>query len=322
MKGQYVISIENRKVKYELVIDRSVTVIKGNSGTGKTTLIRMIQGYEAQGNKSGIRYRCAPTVRLHVLMAGMNWDRELIEHKGEILFIDESVDYLYSEAFQIAFASADSYLVVISRSGKFSQLPFSVDSIYELKTESKQDVNLTRMCKFYSFKKDTAKPNLIITEDSNSGMDMMNTIFPELVTSAKGNSSVPITLNNHYNDDGMIFVLVDGAAFGGYIARTMNIANLRGDTIIFAPESFEYMLLKSDSYYKHLTEELTSTYDFCDSKDFMTWERYYTALLDTICFDYYGFHYSKKRLEKCFLSENVVNQVEECMYQNAIEIAD
>ncbi|MCD7948952.1 MAG: hypothetical protein LUG12_01650 [Erysipelotrichaceae bacterium] len=54
MVGKHHIEIENRRAKYILDIERKVTVIKGNSGTGKTTLIRMLQGYLAQGNKSGI----------------------------------------------------------------------------------------------------------------------------------------------------------------------------------------------------------------------------------------------------------------------------
>ena len=321
MKGQYKISIENRKVKYELSIERSVTVIKGNSGTGKTTLVRMVQGYEAQGNKSGIKCRCIPEVELHVLLPGMNWERELEEHRGHILFIDESVDYLYSEAFQVAFASSDAYLVVISRSGRFSQLPYSIESIYELRTERNQDVSLTRMYRLYSYQRDNQEPLTTITEDSNSGMDMMKQIFSGNVISARGNANVSKVIRERFSDDGLVFAIVDGAAYGGYIDRTMNIASLRGNTVIFAPESFEWLLLQLDAYRRHLSDELEKTYDYCDSRDFLTWERYFISLLDKISFDYYGFHYSKKKLDKSLLNQNVIEQVKARLYQNAVSIA-
>jgi predicted ATPase len=57
MVGKYYIEISNRKLKYKLEIERKITLIKGNSGTGKITLIRMLQGYIEQGNKSGIKIK-------------------------------------------------------------------------------------------------------------------------------------------------------------------------------------------------------------------------------------------------------------------------
>lgn len=266
MKGRYELSIFNRKVKYELIIERNVTVIKGNSGTGKTTLIRMVQGFEAQGNRSGIAVKTFPVVKLHVLLPEANWERELEERSGQILFIDESVDYLYSEAFQMAFSKSDAYLVVISRSGSFSQLPYSINSIYEFRTEKKNGLSLTKMYHLFNYKDDNNSPEIVIAEDSNSGMEMFNKIFHDEVISAFGNANVSKKIGEHIRETGFLFVIVDGAAFGGYIARTMNMALLRGHTIIFAPESFEFLLLQLDSYRRHLSNELDETWNYCDSK--------------------------------------------------------
>lgn len=54
MRGSYRIIIQNHRVHYDFVIRRNITVIKGNSGTGKTTLIDMLAEYEANGRSSGI----------------------------------------------------------------------------------------------------------------------------------------------------------------------------------------------------------------------------------------------------------------------------
>ena len=318
MVGRYQLTIRNRRIEYEVTIDRSVTVIKGNSGTGKTTLIRMIQGYEAQGNRSGIMCRCTPDVKLHVLLPGMNWERELDERKGQILFIDESVDYLYSESFQKAFIRADSYLVIISRSGRFNQLPYAVNSIYELRTEKSKDISLTKMYRLYEYKPDDKTPQRVVTEDSNAGMEMMEQIFPDRVVSANGNANVAKLIGDDDEEKGLLFAVVDGAAFGGYIERTMNAAIIRGNTIIFAPESFEYLVLQLDAYRRHLSDEISATWKYCNSGAHLTWERYYTALLDSISYDNYGFHYSKKRLNKSFKNDNVKRQIRENLYKYAV----
>ena len=42
MRGKYNIIIANNKVEFNLVVDRKVTIVKGDSGTGKTTLYRII----------------------------------------------------------------------------------------------------------------------------------------------------------------------------------------------------------------------------------------------------------------------------------------
>ena len=101
MKGKYEFEISNRRMTFQLEIERSVTVIKGNSGTGKTTLIRMLLGYLEQGKRSGIQIKAGENVALTVFTQLTHWDLELEQLKGTIIFIDESVDYIYTKAFQI-----------------------------------------------------------------------------------------------------------------------------------------------------------------------------------------------------------------------------
>ena len=45
MIGKYKINIRNNKVNFELEIKRRITVIKGSSGTGKSTLITYIDNF-------------------------------------------------------------------------------------------------------------------------------------------------------------------------------------------------------------------------------------------------------------------------------------
>lgn len=42
MKGSYEVIVQSRRLQYKFVIRRNITIIKGNSATGKTTLLEMI----------------------------------------------------------------------------------------------------------------------------------------------------------------------------------------------------------------------------------------------------------------------------------------
>ena len=43
MKGKYHIVIQNNKLRYELDIRRNITIIRGDSATGKTKLIQLLE---------------------------------------------------------------------------------------------------------------------------------------------------------------------------------------------------------------------------------------------------------------------------------------
>lgn len=319
MKGKYHIEVSNRKLLYQLDIERKVTVIKGKSGTGKTTLIRMLQGYLEQGNKSGIKVINESNVQITVFTPTTNWERDLQELKNHIIFMDEAVDYLYTKGFQTEFAKTDNYLVVISRSGKFAHLPYAVNSIYELRTEKNQGTHLTKMYRLYNEKRMMLEADNVITEDANAGREMMECIFPCKVVAAAGNGKVAAEIQKVIKTPGNLCIIVDGAAFGGFISRVMALVKIRGNACVFAPESFEYLILSTDNYSRFLKDELKQTWNYCDSSEFLTWERYFTVLLDTICFENFGFHYSKSKLNDSFKNENIFQQIKELLQETAVQ---
>ena len=58
MKGSYKIVVQNSKVRYDFVIRRNITIIRGDSATGKTTLVELIREYYEDGDESGIVLSC------------------------------------------------------------------------------------------------------------------------------------------------------------------------------------------------------------------------------------------------------------------------
>lgn len=54
MRGKHRVIVKNNKLHYEFEIKRNITIIQGDSATGKTTLIEMINQYQNLGTSSGI----------------------------------------------------------------------------------------------------------------------------------------------------------------------------------------------------------------------------------------------------------------------------
>ena len=53
MKGKYHIIVQNSRVRFEFDIKRNITIIRGDSATGKTTLVSMIDIHDRLGENSG-----------------------------------------------------------------------------------------------------------------------------------------------------------------------------------------------------------------------------------------------------------------------------
>lgn len=86
MKGKYKIVVQNNRLHYEFEIKRNITIIKGNSATGKTTLINMLRQAENLGESSGIDVVSSVPCRV---LEGNNWKIILENSSGNIFFIDE-----------------------------------------------------------------------------------------------------------------------------------------------------------------------------------------------------------------------------------------
>ena len=54
MKGKYNITVKSRRIQYKFTVLRNITILRGDSATGKTTLIDMIAAYQENGEASGV----------------------------------------------------------------------------------------------------------------------------------------------------------------------------------------------------------------------------------------------------------------------------
>ena len=133
MKGKYRIVVSNAKVRYDFMIRRNITIIKGDSATGKTTLVEMIQEHYESGKNSGIELNCDRPCRS---LAGRDWKLLLASIHETIVFIDEDNAFLPTNEFAEAVRESDNYYVIVTREG-LPNLPYSVEEIYGIRESGK-----------------------------------------------------------------------------------------------------------------------------------------------------------------------------------------
>ena len=54
MKGKHKIEVRSGRVVFTIELERNITILRGDSATGKTTLVEMLQAYETYGRQSGV----------------------------------------------------------------------------------------------------------------------------------------------------------------------------------------------------------------------------------------------------------------------------
>lgn len=281
MIGKYDIEVVTRKVDYQLTVERNITILRGNSATGKSTLYRAIKQFENDGRASGIKLTCD---RPCVILEGKNWENDLKEIKQSIVFVDEGAKFINTEEFATAIKKSDNYYVLMTRQD-LGNLPYSIHEIYELDTNR---IGNRMFCKQQQiYKSNNIAQNAIIskivTEDSKTGYEFYNEYAKThniQCEHADGKTNVSKKIVNKNNSQTTL-IIVDGAAYGSEMNNTMILINSIPGYILFTPESFEWLLLNSNILNEpYITEVLKAPYNYIESSEFFSWEKYFTDLLN------------------------------------------
>ena len=310
MKGKHKVIIQNNRLHYEFEIKRNITVIQGDSATGKTTLINMLRQAENLGESSGINIVCDVPCRV---LEGQSWKLLLENLSGNIFFADEDNMFINTEEFAEAVQGSDNYFVLITRENLYN-LPYSVEEIYGLRSSGKYQNTrkvYQQMYQIYSNIQDVpVKPEKIITEDSNSGYDFFEAVSRQKgmsCESAGGKSNIFSLLKDAGNEE--ICVIADGATIGPEMNRLYKQSEKHKNIKLYLPESFEWIILKSGLIEgKKLKEILEKPEEYIDSREFLSWERYFTKLLTNITQGTY-LKYNKSKLNGTYLHEKNKEQI-------------
>lgn len=308
MTGKYELELYNNRVHYYLEIKRNITIIQGNSATGKSEFIRLLAAHNANPQSSGIVLNCERTC---TVLTAEDWQSRIAGYSQRILFMDEDALFVKTQAFAEAVLHSDNYFVIITRD-ELPQLPYSIEEIYTMHdvTDSQKYRNTKRVYNetrqlYHSEQFISAKPNTVVTEDSNSGNQFLSVLYGMKCLSANGKSNVRKILQTSADP---VCVIVDGAAFGPEMAECVKILILNDNgSALYAPESFEYLLLKSGISDCPM-DVLERTYEYADSMKYVSWEDFYTAYLADAT-QHTIYQYSKSHLPDAYLTLGNINKV-------------
>ena len=314
MVGSFDVRVSRRRgASYRFTVTRNITVVRGDSGTGKTTLYEMLADHTRLGERSGVTVKCdCPCVAL----TDIDWRNQLGSISSSIVFVDEGLEEISSTEFAGAVKGSDNYYVIFTRS-ELPMLPYSVNEVYRIKTSGKYHTFEPMYKPREGFRYSLSRARLsddfdcLLTEDSKSGFQFFEARFEgEKIEchSAMTNSNVFSWLVEHPDD--CVFVVADGAAFGPYADRVLKLQlQCPNRVTVCLPESFEWLLLRSGIVRSDgLTDLLDSPSAFIDSAEFESWEQFFTDLLEKATRGT-PLAYSKKRLAAGYVAKANADKV-------------
>lgn len=150
MKGNLKIVVSTKRLRYELNLHRNITIIQGDSASGKTTLVQIISDYLSGRTGPGTEVVCDKRC---VVLSGEE-ETAILQLRlltSSVVFVDEQERFLYSKDFAEAVLDSDCYFVFVTRDG-LNMLPYSVNEIYYLKNSgyyqnTKTVQHLVQICK-------------------------------------------------------------------------------------------------------------------------------------------------------------------------------
>ena len=134
MTGAINIKMKNKRNIYNFTLKRNITILRGDSGTGKTTLYDMIKDYNNFDRKdSGVSISCNNNI---VVLEGKDWEQQLEGLSKSIVVIDEGSNFISSQDFARKVRGSDNYFLIITRT-YLAQLPYSAEEVYHIKGSGK-----------------------------------------------------------------------------------------------------------------------------------------------------------------------------------------
>ena len=148
MKGKYKFRVEGKNLLYNFEIKRNITILRGDSATGKTTLLLMLLQYFRDGAASG--YEVETDANYYVFINPPNvgtWYDELSTFHNTIIFIEENNNFVRTRSFAKYVKTSDNYFVIVNRD-PIKNLAYSTKEIYTLESKPSKD----GLKHFYTFK--------------------------------------------------------------------------------------------------------------------------------------------------------------------------
>ncbi len=320
MQGDKKVIARNKNNYYEFTLHRNITILKGDSGRGKTKLFELIADYNKFGKSSDAKVTCDCPI---IAYDGRNWKNDIKDIRNSIVIVDEeNSKFINSVEFAKTIKGTSNYYLLITRN-YLPSLPYSVTEIYELsgKGKNKKFAKVYTSIYYMYFKGNKKEngfiPEIIITEDEKSGYQYWKKVSEQnsiKCVTAKSKTAINKELLKYENKN--VLVIADGAAFGPEMERiALKQETANGKIEICLPECFEWLLLAS-GILEHTDINMQTNFDSIknlkveiESTDYFSWEQFFENLLKISTKNSRYCKYSKTKLTDFYMKDDNILKV-------------
>lgn len=224
------LSLKSKKASYRLYFDRRVSVIRGDSSSGKTLLCALLRSY-----KNNPKISVNSSAPVLVLDSYPVIDEALALLSGCVVFIDEDSELQSDTIFLSKILCIAAFFVFITRSA--INTSYSIDSVFELTQNLNGEFENT---KYYTNNVNRHRFRCAVVEDKKAGLDFYSMFLP--CKTADGADNLAIFANT---EEGKAKLYIfDSANFGRQYDSLYLLASA-GEIELAHIESFESVLLHS-----------------------------------------------------------------------------
>ena len=346
MLGKYRIQVSDKRISYDFEVKQKITIIHDLSATGKTTFYNLITLYNQ--NSLDINLTCDVPIRaLPLDKRSIELELDNCINRGitNVIYVIDEFNIDKSDKFKLSrylcskINQIDCYFIIIGREFP-KNLSYDMFEIYRIQYNN----GINTLVNLYNDEHNNLiKPDLVITEDSNTGFDFFNSLFSQFsieCLSSFGKDNIVNAVESRllaskYN---CIYVIVDASAFGSVIKKYIDLLyeyeSLNTKVYLGVPKSFEFLLLHIKDL--GLNQDIFNKYyNYCDlSKhketflstqavynDFISLERFYTQyLVDITRNTCYNYPKNKGKLPNIYLDKKYFREVIECLNDLDLEV--
>lgn len=343
-------------------LERSVTIITGLSGVGKTVLASHIADYKENDTSDLAIDNCASKEKVSISIEGAKLAVTIMDNSFLSAIYDQFKvmsfeDYVCPYTNRLFVADDDCTLVKHGEFTNFLKKALPQGCYFLIVTHDLNPVFNNIHCSLHSVLKmeklddenrvivpyypltcvsddDIFEPDLIVVEDSGDGLDWFRTLYKGIsceTTKGKRDFIGKFTRNADVWRDKKILFIFDTAAYGiGFksLITVLQLYNYKLVRIIPSYECFEYLLLSSNLLC-NFDGNLVKSTELCNfANKFFTWEQFFEHHLEELtagtCFQYK--HLSPKDLKGLPEDKKKALQYEyrfrKCYFKNCSDVSN
>jgi hypothetical protein len=296
---------------WDIPIERRITIIRGDSGTGKTTLVNNLES--SKDSEFNVQFP------LDIFVATCrNWNVIMSGVQDSLIVFDDLSIVETADFAKLVKDTEDkgNYFLIFSREPigmeKLSRLSISVSSVlrFVISQDGKQHYT-EPYYKFYGHSYNSISCTDILLEDKSAGKQFFEAVFgKEHIQSASSgkNTLVNDVIDKLKNDiNCTLLVMTDMAAFGCNMDALYNLVLLPYKNRVYIDSKYECLeeLLLQTNCLKDNIKVQTQLNDLCKyANKFISWERYFEQLLEDVTKDIDGIQYVHgRKLKYCWIHD-------------------